>query len=125
VSVTHLENFWSPELTTDDRWFRDDQRPTIVPGYSPVTVLARREVFDRHGPWDVSQGYAANSEWFVRIRARGVRIELLPDILVRRRLHTSNVSRAQATAVYDDHFRLVQASLSRRRDEAGPPKGHG
>jgi glycosyltransferase involved in cell wall biosynthesis len=125
VSLTHLENFWSPDVAPDDRWFRGDRRPTIVPGYSPVTVLARRDVFDRHGPWDVSQGYAANSEWFVRIRAMGVTIELLPDAFVRRRLHAANVSRVQASTIYDDHFRLVQSSLDRRRAMAGPPKGNG
>jgi glycosyltransferase involved in cell wall biosynthesis len=117
VSLTYLENFWSPDLPADQRWFKDGNRAMVLAGYSPATMLTRMDVFGRYGYWDATQGHAANSEWFVRARDAGAKIDLLQDVLVRRRLHATNLSRAHEQS-YEDHFRLVKASLDRRRAAA-------
>jgi glycosyltransferase involved in cell wall biosynthesis len=115
VCVSWLENFWSPDVAVESRWFRDDQRPMVMAGWMPQTMLARREAFSRYGAWDPAQGHAANSEWFVRLQRRGATMTALPDILVRRRLHATNTSRIYAKDSHDDHLRMVKQAIDRRR----------
>ena len=117
VSVTHLENFWSPEVAPDERWCDADRRQPIVAGYSPSTMLARAETFARIGRWEESKQHAASVEWFLRARTAGATIELLPDVLVRRRLHHANTTRTSNLASVDEHLRLVKHVIdaSRRR----------
>lgn len=114
VVFTHLENFVSPDASVDD----DADRPDIggaVPGYSSVTMLARRVVFEGVGPFDVSLAHANDRDWFCRVAEAGVEMAMLPDVLVRRRLHASNRSRALATQSRSEYLRLLKRMLDRRR----------
>jgi glycosyltransferase involved in cell wall biosynthesis len=117
VSVTHLENFWSLDMAADERWCDTERRPSVVAGYSPSTIVARTETFAKVGRWDESIRHASTADWFVRARAAGVVMELLPDVLVRRRLHHANATRAHGSDSHDEHLRLVKGVIdaSRRR----------
>jgi glycosyltransferase involved in cell wall biosynthesis len=115
ISLTHLENFWTPDLPVAERWCDDGKRSTVMAGYSPVTLVARRDVFDRFGLWDSGHRHASNSEWFARAQGQGAAIELMPEVFVRRRLHGSNMTRAQSRESYDDHLRMIKELIERRR----------
>lgn len=47
--MTHVKNFWSPELRKKEIPLHDERVFTPVPGYMTQTLLARKELFDRFG----------------------------------------------------------------------------
>ena len=62
-----------------------------VPAALTSTALLRRDLFDRLGPF-ASTPLGEWAEWWARARARGVREAYVPEVLVRRRLHSRNNS---------------------------------
>lgn len=112
--VTWIRNFLSPELEAD--------RPTLnpalfqdTPGYAVSTLMARRDLFDDIGLFDAGWKHANKTAWFLRARDLGIAGEEIDQVLVRRRLHTDNVSQRHARRSLDEYLRLVKQSLDGRR----------
>ena len=122
ASVTLMQNFWSPELNLSmDVMNRDLLRP--LSGFGPSALVVRREALESLGGFDESTAHIHTADWFARARDRGAMIELLEQVLVKRRLHRSNRSAKLAGASRDEFLQLVKARLDRRRDaaaQAGP-----
>ncbi len=119
LCVTHACHFWSPELQDVPTWLRDDPRFTqSLPAYSLGALLARRGIFDTVGRFDAALPVGEDTDWFLRAVERGVTIELLPDLLMYRRLHQTNLSWRSADPNSTDRAtfaKIVKASLDRRR----------
>jgi glycosyltransferase involved in cell wall biosynthesis len=113
VVFTHLQNFWSPDADPASRPNEDAFRP--VPGYTSVTMLARRELFTRVGLLDVTLQHGNDRDWFCRAAEHGVLLEMMPDVLVQRRLHASNRSASLGNNSRAEYLRILKASLDRRR----------
>jgi glycosyltransferase involved in cell wall biosynthesis len=115
ICVTHVQNVWEREMAAEEARFRDHPRSRPIPGYVTQTLLARRDVFDRVGPFDVALGHGDATDWFMRAERAGIRRTLLPDVLVHRRLHRDNLSRRESAASREEFLKLVKASLDRKR----------
>jgi glycosyltransferase involved in cell wall biosynthesis len=115
LCLTHVQNFWAPELKHEAERYRNHRIAKPLPGYSPVTMLARRGVFERIGLFSTSLQHIHDTEWFVRVREQGAVIEMLPDVLVYRRLHRANRSRLLASSSREEYLQLVRAHLDRSR----------
>jgi glycosyltransferase involved in cell wall biosynthesis len=113
--VTQVRNFTSPELAVEAP---DPALARDVPGYSTVTLLARRDVFDRVGPFDCRRAHSSETEWFLRCRARGVRVALLGQTLVSRRLHAANRSARLHARSVDEYLHLLKAHVDGIRNRA-------
>ena len=113
VVFTHLANFWSPDADPALRPADEALRP--VPGFTSVTMLARREVFAAVGLLDAMLRHGNDRDWFCRAAEHGVLMEMMPDVLVRRRLHASNRSAALGGNSRAEYLRILKASLDRRR----------
>jgi len=98
LCLTHMQNFWIPELRTEAERFRDQPLAQPWPGYLPQALLARRAVFETVGLFDNTLRYEDAKDWFLRAAECGTVMELLPDVLVYRRLHRANISREKAIA---------------------------
>jgi glycosyltransferase involved in cell wall biosynthesis len=118
VVFTHLESFLSPDVDVPGADMTEAGRP--VPGYSSVCMLARRSVFDAIGVFDVSLAHANDRDWFCRAAEAGVAMAMLPDVLVRRRLHAANRSRRFAAESQAEYLRLLKRTLDRRRQDGAP-----
>lgn len=116
--VTHLQNFWMPELGAEEKAFRDQPFAQPLPAFSFPSFLGRRRMVDRVGPCREDLRVASDTEWFIRAREMGLVYEVLPDVLVRRRLHRGNLTRADL-ASSDTLIANLKASLDRRRRGAG------
>jgi glycosyltransferase involved in cell wall biosynthesis len=123
VCVTHMQNFWIPELRAEEERFRNHRLTRPWPGYLPQALLARRIVFDAVGLFDTTLRYEDAKDWFLRAAEHGTVMELLSDVLVYRRLHRANISRHKAFASSGELLQIVKASLNRRhrQGEASPP----
>lgn len=113
VVFTHVANFWSPDADSALRPANETMQP--LPGYTSVTMLARREVFAGVGLFDVVLQHGNDRDWFCRAAEHGVLMEMMPDVLVRRRLHASNRSVALGGEMRAEYLRILKASLDRRR----------
>jgi hypothetical protein len=59
---------------------------------------------------------ASCRDWFIRAREQAVVFDVVPRILVRRRLHAANLSRDPQKV--DDYAALVKRHLDRQRGRA-------
>jgi glycosyltransferase involved in cell wall biosynthesis len=121
--VTQVRNFWSPDMAPPEGLPHDPTLTPAVPGYSSVTLLAKRRLFDTVGRFNPALRHGDDTEWFMRAAEHGAVMELLPHVLVFRRLHTANRSRLLADASHREYLRVLKASLDRRRrgDAVAPP----
>ena len=86
-----------------------------VPGYLTIAMLARRRVFERVGPLDPSQFHSDSAEWFLRARACGIGVRLLPRTLAYHRDHDSNRSLTHGDRSRSEFLRLIKSKLDRER----------
>jgi glycosyltransferase involved in cell wall biosynthesis len=128
LCVTHLQNFWVPELHAEEVRFRNHRFTQPLPGYVTQTLVARRALFERVGHFNATLRVGDVTDWFLRATEQGAVMELLTDVLVNRRLHESNLSvetgtRRMTPLMQDSLLQVVKASLDRRRgqDNAAPP----
>jgi len=113
--LTHVQNFWVPELSEEEKKFRDHRISKPLPGYVTQTLLARRALFDRVGQFNPALGHGDSTEWFLRAAEHGAVVELLPDVLLYRRLHQNNRSRLRASTSHDQYLQILKVSLDQRR----------
>ncbi len=105
-------------------------RPAHDPGFAPgervaghpATMLARREVFDRVGPFDEALRVSEDIDWLARAADAGVAAGRLEHTLLRYRIHAGNTSRLTA-ANNAATLAALRASVVRKR-ESSDVRGH-
>lgn len=118
--VTHVQNFWVAGLEAEAERLRNHRRAKPVPGYVAQALLARRSLFASVGGFDPSIRFAETIEWFMRADRNGAVSELLPDVLVFRRLHPSNHTRSSGSRSQDEVLALLKQRLDERRRRGRP-----
>lgn len=109
----HAEEFDSPELM--GRETRATHRTgRIIPGYSHGTMLIKRDVFLMVGYFATQWRVGQFLDWYARASEIGLNSLLLPDVLLRRRLHLTNLGIIERDA-RGDYARILKAALDRRR----------
>jgi glycosyltransferase involved in cell wall biosynthesis len=88
--------------------------------FIPSALLARRTALEQVGGFDVRFRHGNDSDWFFRARDAGVRVDVLPEVLIARRFHSSNLS-YETNAMQADLLRVVKASFDRRRGAGSGP----
>jgi glycosyltransferase involved in cell wall biosynthesis len=108
-----VEQFLSPELSDAER-----ARLQVVPGAQPAklkgTMLIRRDAFDRVGGFTTDLPVAEFVEWYPRAQEQGLTELMLDDVLLRRRLHHSNLGRNRS-GDRREYASAIGAMLRRRR----------
>ena len=120
ISLAHVQNFWMEEVAADAADLRGHRRTRPLPGYTAGTLLVRRSLFSRVGLFAGQMRHGDQTEWFLRARGLGTISEVLPDILLERRLHGGNASRHFADASRTQYLELVKGVLERRRQGLAP-----
>lgn len=115
ISLAQVQNFWMPEVAAERNELEGHRRTQPVPGYSAGTLLVRRELFSRLGLFKGTMRHGDQTEWFLRARELGAVVEVLPEVLLERRLHAGNVSRHNGQASLTQYLELVKGVLDRRR----------
>jgi glycosyltransferase involved in cell wall biosynthesis len=120
LCLTHLQNFWITELAPEKNRFEGHRLADVLPGYVTQTLLARRSLFEHVGEFNVDFRLGDATDWFLRTAEAGAIMELLPDVLVYRRMHETNISmepgsRRMTATMQNAQLAAVKASLDRRR----------
>ena len=111
--LTHMEAFLEPGATWPAAYNRTHHAGHPV-AYLPSAMLCRRTVFEHIGQFDPSYRTAEDSDWFFRARDAGVFVAVLPEVLLQRRIHASNLTWSAGVA-NPNLLRLVAASIGRKR----------
>jgi glycosyltransferase involved in cell wall biosynthesis len=108
-----MEQFLSPDLPADRRARLICPEGT-QPGRTISALLARRAAFDRVGALatDLRTGWFI--DWSMRAEDLGLRHVMLPDLVLRRRIHGDNLG-LRDTAGRVDYLEVVRRNLARRR----------
>jgi glycosyltransferase involved in cell wall biosynthesis len=110
------EEFISPDLAEEERAkLRATERP--VPAKLKGTMLIRSEAMRRVGPFTTGWSLAEFVEWYVRAQEARLTEEMLGEVVLRRRLHKSNIGRRLKDA--RPEYALVMAQHLRRRRTRG------
>ena len=88
----HMQNFISLELTEEER-AKIRCNSTVLPGLLQGSMLARRGSFERVGPFPEERKMGDFLDWYGRATLRNLNMHMLPDTLVRRRIHLANFQR--------------------------------
>ena len=84
--------------------------------FSPCTMLVRAPLFGRIGGFDPRLRAGEDTEWFCRVMMSGIPYTVLPDILVRRRLHDRNLTRADPPS-HAKLLGILKLALDKKRAE--------
>lgn len=111
----HMQHFISPELSPAEAASLRCQ-PDPMPAYSAGTLLMRIEIFRAVGLFNETFRVGEFMDWYSRSVDLGLNIEMLPQVVSQRRVHSSNHSlRAKAPQGY---ARVLKAALDRRRENS-------
>jgi glycosyltransferase involved in cell wall biosynthesis len=114
--IAKTRNFLEPGAELPSRPTKDLSLTDAIM-LNPGTLLAREAVFQTVGRFDASYAQAADFDWFIRAKEAGLRMAILPEVLLHRRIHGSNLSLRTQTK-RSEFVRSVRSSIERRRGEA-------
>jgi glycosyltransferase involved in cell wall biosynthesis len=108
-----VEQFVSPELDEDEQRKLHCPSETAA-GYHPGAMLIRRCSFMAVGQFAVNLQVGEFIDWYARAVDKGLTGAVLPDTVLRRRIHLANTTIRQRAA-QTDYLKVLKASLDRRR----------
>ena len=89
--VGHVE-FFLEEGATCPRNFKPELLRGTHAASMPGALLIRRSAFDKVGLFDTRFPIACDIDWFARLRDLKIQTTTLPNLLIRKRVHQSNLS---------------------------------
>jgi glycosyltransferase involved in cell wall biosynthesis len=87
------------------------------PMVHPMSMVVRREIFERVGDFDESMRAAEDFDWMLRAAEEEIEIARLSDVLLRRRVHPDSLTQ-NAAAARAGLFRAFKARIERHRARA-------
>jgi len=109
----HVVQFWSPELAPPAaESVRDLGSPMC--GHIPGAMLVTRSAFEEIGPFSEDQELGDFIDWYARALDCGSNITTLPTVVMRRRLHDTNLGRV-STSGPEEYARVLRRVVDRRR----------
>ena len=114
MCISHVRNFWEPEAQEEEARLRAANSPYTRdhPGFVCQAWLIRRSVFDSVGLFDETLRTGEDTDWYARAKECGVIREIIPDVLVHRRMHRGNITR---TMTREERIAVALRSMKRQR----------
>lgn len=112
--VAYLRNFVEPGIPCPT-WVKPEMLEQDQLAYSTGTLLARRRVFERIGAFDTRFTVGDDTDWFTRVQAAGLGVQVLHEVLLHRRLHDRNHTTETLHLCRAETLRLLRDKLARSR----------
>lgn len=122
MAFGHAEQFVSPDVSPELAAALHVPS-TPQPGLSAGAMMARRAVFDRVGLFRADLRVAEFISWLLLAGHLGERHVVLPDTVLLRRHHATNIGRHRGDDRRLDYVRAIRDHLTRRRSAPGGEPG--
>lgn len=108
-----VQQFHSPELSEEikNKIYCPQE---LMPGYSLGAMMVTRDAFWRVGLFEDERQLGDFLDWYFKANDLGLKHIMLPELLLKRRIHDSNLGIRQRDSRID-YVRVIKASLDRRR----------
>ncbi len=113
-----MQEFCDASLDEVQRARLRRQMDDPAPGYFAGSMLVRRAAFDRVGLFAPDLRVGEFLDWYQRAKWMGLKVVMLPDLVLRRRIHAANTTRTQEDTAAE-YLRVVRAGVVRKRQVAG------
>jgi glycosyltransferase involved in cell wall biosynthesis len=114
----HILEFVSPELSAQEAATLRPPWRGPMPWRGVMPMAIKRESFARVGPFSETLRVGSPVDWCARALDLGLKTTMLPEVLVKRRLHLSSLTvREQASR--PQYIDVVKSALQRRRAVEG------
>ena len=117
VVFGHVLEFVSPELTEEQRASVRPPAPEAAAWTAPNLMLIRRARFLEVGPFSESVRVGVTVDWYARATEAGLRMLMLPNVVLERRLHLTNNGLRESDS-RGQYLHVLKAALDRRRAAA-------
>jgi glycosyltransferase involved in cell wall biosynthesis len=114
--ITHMRFFMEPGLPYPPG-FRPSMLEADHVAPLPIALMIRRSSFDRVGPLRTDLLSASDTDFFARMKDLGLICEVVPRVLVRKRVHDANVTYFRAERLNRELVGLLRDSVARKRAE--------
>lgn len=84
-------------------------------GYLPQCLLARKRLFKSIGLFDTKYRIGNDTDWFVRAKDLSVPMAIIPEVMLHKRLHGSNVSVENISTNNRELLDLLRNSIRRNK----------
>ena len=121
-TVTHQQFFLEPD-TNVPVWFRKELLSEPHPGFVPSTLMVRRSVFEKIGRFETQYSHASDSDWFFRASQAQLPMAVIPELLLRRRIHPANES-SKVKVALGELRRVVKRSIDLERAKVKQADGN-
>jgi glycosyltransferase involved in cell wall biosynthesis len=111
ICLCTAEYFWETGLEEERRRYTAVGRTRATHDFG--TLLARRDVFDRIGLIDEERARGEQLEWFLRAADADLVVEILPEVLALRRMHSESVTHRETSL--DPYLDLARERFAARR----------
>ena len=113
-AITRMSFFLEPghELP---RGFRAETLKGDHVAHMPSAVLVRRSTFQTVGAFRTDLDVTSDIDWFARLKDAGMRVGIVPEVLVYKRVHDANASFIQGRSFNRELLTLLRESLARQR----------
>jgi glycosyltransferase involved in cell wall biosynthesis len=87
-------------------------------GNMPSALIVRRSAFERVGEFRTDLRIASDIEWFARAKDACLVLAVVPRVLVRKRVHDTNVSYFAAQTLNQELIGLLRETVARQRHKS-------
>ncbi|MBY0549707.1 MAG: glycosyltransferase family 2 protein [Candidatus Obscuribacterales bacterium] len=88
-----------------------------IPGLSPITMLARRELFSTVGEFSTEWCLGEFIDWWARAKEHNVKELMLDTVVAKRRIHAENQGVVKQSS-RQDYAKIIAAAIQRRRRQS-------
>ena len=81
----------------------------------PSALLVRRSAFEAVGPFRTDLTIASDIDWFARAKDFSLTLGTVPEVLVHKRVHSTNLSHTAADNLNEELLDLLRRSVARRQ----------
>lgn len=94
-------------------WVKKDQIESDVPAYIPSALTIRKRAIEKIGNFNPTYKYSNDADWFFRAQDAGILNFVIPQVLLSRRIHDTNLSH-QTQSMNSELLQIVKSSVSRK-----------
>lgn len=114
IAAGRVSCFFSPEVS-DDVALRLSVPAEPQRGHISGVAIIKAEVFGRVGGLDGNYEPASDMEWWLRAGEQGVNVQLVDDVVLRRRIHGNNSSLRNSKSHREVSLRMIREARTRKR----------